>query len=128
METSKEPASNAVTLMPVDAITFVEPESEITTLEATLEESSMMTEDNSQDCNTMSLNLRTAALSVQLQTKTAASGAIAELATKLECATSRVSDLENRLTHAIYRIGFLEAQLAEKDRIIADMHGNGAKL
>jgi hypothetical protein len=72
-------------------------------------------------CNTFNLNLRTAAMSVQLQTKTVVSPMIADLTTKLECALSRVNDTDDRLTNAIYRIGYLESQLAEKDKVIAEL-------
>jgi hypothetical protein len=75
-------------------------------------------------CNTVNLSLRTSALSVQLQTKTAVSPLIAELTTKLECALSRVSETDDRMTNAIYRIGYLESQLAEKDRLIAELKQN----
>ena len=75
-------------------------------------------------CNTLNLSLRTSALSVQLQTKTALSPLIAELTTKLECALTRVTETDDRLTNAIYRIGYLESQLAEKDKLIAELKQN----
>ncbi|MDR3616800.1 MAG: hypothetical protein P4L53_24805 [Candidatus Obscuribacterales bacterium] len=75
-------------------------------------------------CNTLNLSLRTSALSVQLQTRTAVSPLMAELTTKLECALNRVNETDDRLTNAIYRIGYLESQLAEKDRLIAELQQN----
>jgi hypothetical protein len=78
-----------------------------------------VTDDSSS--NTFNLSLRTSALSVQLQTKTAFSPLIAELTTKLECALIRVNETDDRLTNAIYRIGYLESQLAERDKLIAEL-------
>ena len=72
-------------------------------------------------CNTLNLNLRTAALSVQLQTKTTHAPVITELNTRLECALSRARDAEERLASAFYRIGFLESQLSEKEKLIATL-------
>ena len=75
-------------------------------------------------CNTFNLNLRTSALSVQLQTKTAHSPIIAELSVRLECALEQARELEDRLSKAFYRIGYLESQLIEREKLIAELKGS----
>jgi hypothetical protein len=71
-------------------------------------------ETQSSCASTMSFNLQTSGLAVQIQTTTPVSLQIADIASKLELAIFKLSETEQRLDAAMRRIGFLEAQLEYK--------------
>ncbi len=69
---------------------------------------------DSGDCNSMSFNLQTSGLAVQIQTKTSPNAQLADLQSKFEFALAKLSECEHRLDAAMRRIGYLEAQLEMK--------------
>ncbi|HEY9760454.1 MAG TPA: hypothetical protein V6C97_35170 [Oculatellaceae cyanobacterium] len=78
------------------------------------------TEDDSspsQDASSMSFNLQTSGLAVQIKTKLAANLTVVELQSKLEFALLMLSQTEARLEAAQKRIGFLEAHLEAQTQL-----------
>ena len=63
------------------------------------------------DAGSMSFNLQTSGLAVQIKTKMAANMTVVELQSKLEFALLMLNQTEARLEAAHRRIGFLEAHL-----------------
>jgi hypothetical protein len=63
------------------------------------------------DASSMSFNLQTSGLALQIKTKMAANITVVELKSKLEFALLMLAQTETRLEAAQRRIGFLEAQL-----------------
>lgn len=63
------------------------------------------------DSTSMSFNLQTSGLAVQINTTTPASVLVVDLQAKLEFALIKLSETEAKLEAAMRRIGFLEAQL-----------------
>ncbi len=72
--------------------------------------------DQSDCANTLSLKLESAGLAFQLETRAALTPQLVALATKLEVACGDLKEKDARLANALYRIGYLEAQLAERER------------
>jgi methylphosphotriester-DNA--protein-cysteine methyltransferase len=68
--------------------------------------------------NSLNLNLQTDGLAFQLQTRAPLTPQLVALTTRLEVALDRLQETDGRLGNAIYRIGYLEAQLAEREREI----------
>ena len=73
-----------------------------------------LTEVHSGNASTMSFNLQTAGIAVQIQTTTPVSLQVVDLTSKLEVVVYKLSETEQRLDAAMRRIGFLEAQLESK--------------
>jgi hypothetical protein len=72
--------------------------------------------DQSDCANSLSLKLESAGLAFQLETRAALTPQLVALATKLEVACADLKEKDGRLANALYRIGYLEAQLAERER------------
>jgi hypothetical protein len=70
-----------------------------------------VTESNNGSSSTMSFNLQSSGLAVQIQTTMPVNLQVADLTSKLELVVCKLSDTEQRLDAAMRRIGFLEAQL-----------------
>ena len=68
--------------------------------------------------NSLDLNLQTAGLAFQLRTRAPVSSQLVELTTRLEVALERLREMDGRLGSAVHRIGYLEAQLSEREREI----------
>ncbi len=73
-----------------------------------------LTEVQSGNCSTMSFNLQSSGLAVQIQTTTPVNLQIADLTSKLELVVCKLSETEQRLDTAMRRVGYLEAQLEAK--------------
>ena len=71
--------------------------------------------DDSGLANSLHLNLHTNGLALQLHTRAPMATQLVELTTKLAVAEDRLNEMDIRLGAAIYRIGYLEAQLAERE-------------
>jgi hypothetical protein len=73
-----------------------------------------LTETQVGNSSTMSFNLQTSGLAVQIQTTTPVNLQVADLTSKLELVVFKLSETEQRLDAAMRQIGFLEAQLEYK--------------
>jgi hypothetical protein len=74
--------------------------------------------DDFDDANILNLNLQTDGLTFQLQTRAPLAPQLVALTTRLEVVLDRLQETDGRLGQAIYRIGYLEAQLGEREREI----------
>jgi hypothetical protein len=73
-----------------------------------------LTEAQVVNSSTMSFNLQTSGLAVQIQTTTPVNLQVVDLTSKLELVVCKLTETEQRLDAAMRRIGFLEAQLESK--------------
>jgi hypothetical protein len=73
-----------------------------------------LTEAQAGNASTMSFNLQTSGIAVQIQTTTPVSLHVVDLTSKLEVVVCKLSETEQRLDNAMRRIGYLEAQLESK--------------
>lgn len=68
--------------------------------------------------SSIAIDIETSGLAVQVQTRLSEDSQLIELATRLDVARTQLCVTQQRLEHALQRIGFLEAQLMQRDQVI----------
>lgn len=76
---------------------------------------------NSDSADTVQLNLQAQGLVFQMQTRSNLNPVVVELTAKLAVALERIKVMDAQLTQSIYRVGYLEAILTERERQIKQM-------
>jgi hypothetical protein len=84
-------------------------------------------QDSFDSANSLSLKLQTSGLAFHLQTRAPLSSQLVELTARLEVALERLAQMDDKLGHAFHRIGYLEAQLAQREREIARFQSDQEK-
>ncbi len=74
---------------------------------------------DSEATNSLNLHLQTQGLALQLQTRASLSPQLVALTTRLEFALDKLKETEDRLNTAIYKVGYLEAQLEQKNKEVS---------
>jgi len=78
----------------------------------------MAPSEAAQSGNSMQVNLQTSGLAFQVRTQTPVNNQIIALSARVELLSAQLEDSQSRLRQSIQRIGYLEAQLEQKQELI----------
>jgi hypothetical protein len=73
---------------------------------------------SSEDNNSMQVNLQTSGLAFQVRTQMPVNNQVIDLSARVELLTTQLKDSQSSLSQSMHRIGFLEAQLLQKQELI----------